>query len=210
MLVPSTLMTTRARIIEYLERSGQSTSDEIGRALNIPPANVRHHLRSLLNEGVVVAEGGLIQGRGRPARLFGLSTQVKSHNLDLLASAALQALLEDVSSTVQKTKLGEVANRIAPPREPSQANSLTVRLTQTIRRLNELNYQARWEAHREAPRIILGHCPYAAILDEHPEMCQIDALVIQNLLAAPPRQLKKLARDSRGSHYCLFRVDQRK
>jgi predicted ArsR family transcriptional regulator len=204
-------MTTRARIVEFLERNGLSTSEEIGRSLQIPLANARHHLRSLLDEGAtVVVEQAVIKGRGRPARLYGLSKQVKSHNLDVLASAALQVFLVNVPPGGYQQGLQEVANRISPPLGSTQSTNLTGRLTRTIRRLNELNYQARWEAHREAPHLILGHCPYAAILAEHPELCQIDALVIQNLLGATARQMKKLARDSRGSRYCLFNIEPAK
>jgi len=204
-------MTTRSRIVEFLERFGLSTAKEVGKSLRIPLANVRHHLRSLLVEGaVVVVEQGVIQGRGRPPRLYGLSTQVKSHNLDVLAGAALQAFLTHIPSGAYHQGLQEIANRIAPPPENRQTVTLTGRLTRTIRKLNALNYQARWEAHREAPHLILGHCPYAAILAEHPELCQVDALVIQNLLGPPARQMKKLARDSRGSRYCLFVVEPAK
>jgi predicted ArsR family transcriptional regulator len=67
-----------------------------------------------------------------------------------------------------------------------------------------MRYQARWEAHADAPRLTLGHCPYAAILPEHPELCALDAALLETLLGAPATQVAKLARDGRGGMYCLF------
>jgi predicted ArsR family transcriptional regulator len=81
---------------------------------------------------------------------------------------------------------------------------MTQRLAKAVLRLNELGYQARWEAHSEAPHVILGHCPYALILPEHPELCQMDAHLLESLLGQPARQTKKLAVDSNGKHYCQF------
>jgi predicted ArsR family transcriptional regulator len=87
--------------------------------------------------------------------------------------------------------------------DSSPAN-LTQRLGLAVQRLNEMGYQARWEAHRDAPRLFLGHCPYLAILPEHPELCQMDAHLLENLLGVPASQVKKRAQDSRGARYCLF------
>jgi predicted ArsR family transcriptional regulator len=92
-----------------------------------------------------------------------------------------------------------------PASQPaSQPASLTHRLYQAIQRLNQMGYQARWEAHSEAPRLLLGHCPYAAILSKHPELCQMDAYLLEELMGVPADQIKKLAQDSRGARYCLF------
>ena len=62
-----------------------------------------------------------------------------------------------------------------------------------------MNYQAHWEAHVENPRIMLGHCPYSAILDHHPEICQMDGYVLEALLDAPVKQVEKLSYQSKRS-----------
>jgi len=69
-----------------------------------------------------------------------------------------------------------------------------------------MNYQARWEAHVDAPHIIFGHCPYAAILPDHPEFCELDKLLLEMLSDLRIDQREKLANDTRGIKYCLFAV----
>ncbi len=84
--------------------------------------------------------------------------------------------------------------------------SLSQRLYETVRQLNQYHYQARWEAHRDAPRLILGHCPYSAVIEQHPELCQADAILLNALLHAEVHQLARLARDRQGILYCMFWV----
>jgi predicted ArsR family transcriptional regulator len=48
-----------------------------------------------------------------------------------------------------------------------------------------MNYHARWEAGAEGPRILFGHCPYAAIVGKHPELCEMDVSLVSQLTARP-------------------------
>jgi len=202
----------RKLILEHLQHKPLTTTAELSRALKMTPANVRHHLRVLIDEGAVeVAEQGRSPRRGRPTLLYVLTQQSQSHNLDGLAHALLKALLDDRSDDERSLALQKIANLLAAvedrqqaPQQGSPLGSLTNRLTQAVQHLNELGYRARWEAHSEAPRLLLGHCPYAAILPEHPELCQVDAYLLESLVGAPVTQTKKRARDSRGARYCLF------
>jgi len=72
--------------------------------------------------------------------------------------------------------------------------------------LNLKRYQARWDAHAQAPRILLHNCPYAAVLENHPELCRMDAYMIAQLLGLPVEQLARM--DIFGSHppACVFAV----
>jgi predicted ArsR family transcriptional regulator len=206
--------TSRKLILDYLEHKPLASTAELSRALKMPPASVRHHLRLLVEQGVVeVAERGISHGRGRPAPLYALARQSQSHNLDGLAHALLKTHLGERSAEGRSLALQQIAGFLAQGKErqplsqqASLLGSLSHRLYQAVQRLNELGYQARWEAHSEAPRLLLGHCPYAAILPEHPELCQMDAFLIESLLETPATQTKKRAQDSRGARYCLFLI----
>jgi predicted ArsR family transcriptional regulator len=83
---------------------------------------------------------------------------------------------------------------------------LTQRLSQAILLLNKMSYQARWEARAQAPSIIFSHCPYLAILAANPELCQLDAVLLQQLLASPVDQTARLVLDQRGLRQCIFQV----
>jgi predicted ArsR family transcriptional regulator len=200
---------TRALILDYLGTHRVAIASEISRALKVTPADIRHHLNLLKQEGLIESNG-LRQpaGRGRPARLYRLSQVKLGENLGLLASALLEEF-EHKSQTDQESQpLRRIARRMAG--ETRVRASLTQRLFQATSRLNQLNYQARWEAHTEAPQVIFAHCPYAAILENHPELCSLDSLLLEELLDTSVIQLAKLAQDARGATFCKFRVNSEK
>jgi predicted ArsR family transcriptional regulator len=54
---------------------------------------------------------------------------------------------------------------------------------------------------------MLGYCPYADILPEHPELCSLDGYFLEELLGTPVTQISKLTTDERGISSCTFRVE---
>ncbi len=198
------MSSTRQQIIAMLQTKKYLSAQEISRALQLTPANIRHHLGILEEEGVIeVVNHRKTRGRGRPIKIFTLTQQAISHNLDGLASALLEELSPNNQSNTPKIFFARIASRLAQPEIPSNP-SLTKRLFHAIQRLNDMHYQARWEAHADAPRIYLEHCPYAAILPDHPELCLLDANLLNKLLDHPVTQTSKLERDNHGMLYCLF------
>ena len=115
-------------------------------------------------------------------------------------SALADAFLTEVGSMVQMDALGK---RIAGEGVAS-GQPLMRRLASTIERLNSMHYQARWEAGAEGPRIILGHCPYRAIIADHPELCQMDAALLTELLQDEVMQTAKLEPAAGGLPFCGF------
>jgi len=203
------MSSTRQAIIEYLQRKPGATAPEISHALHTTVQNTRHHLSILIEQGVVEITGQEIsRKRGRPKILYALASQVHEHNLDGLLRALLKELLQQTPPDQSQDLLQRIARKLIVFDEPTSSN-LTRRLYRAVQRLNEMHYQARWEAHTRAPHLILGHCPYLSILSEHPELCQIDRYLLDTLLEAPTEQVEKLARDSRGAAYCMFLVKER-
>jgi len=191
---------TRTQILDYIRDHQMASAIEISRALPMTPANARHHLNVLEEEKLIEVVGTRTpKGRGRPTTLYALTHQAMDHNIDLLVDAMLKVLKAE-------DDLDEQFSRLVPhlfgKDEPSP--TLIVRLNQTIRRLDEMNYQARWEASSQGPRVILGHCPYAAILAENPELCQMDAVFLSSQLAQAVDQVAKLERGPQGIPHCIF------
>jgi predicted ArsR family transcriptional regulator len=85
----------------------------------------------------------------------------------------------------------------------------TRRLDRFAEKLNEAHYRARWEAGASGPRILLGHCPYAAIIGRHPELCRMDTALLQTVIDAPMEQLAKIDPEPGGAAYCIFAVHAR-
>ena len=195
-----TMSNTRTQILNYIRDHQMASAIEISRALPMTPANARHHLSALEEENLIEVVGRRTpKGRGRPTNLFALTHQTMDHNIDMLVDAMLKVLkseddLDDQFSRLVPHLFGE--DELSP--------NLIVRLNQTIRRLDDMNYQARWEASSEGPRVILVHCPYAAILAENPELCQMDAVFLSSRLGQPVEQVAKLERGPQGIPHCIF------
>ena len=198
--------TSRQRIIEYIQSKDVVTALEISRALHMTPANARHHLSILRDEGVVHVLGQRARsGRGRPYDLYCLWRPISLHNLDGLAGALLAEVYELENPEEQEEILERLALRLLPP-PPTERLNLTQRLSLSVQHLNRMNYQARWEAHAQGPLIILQHCPYADIVAEHPEICRMDQLLLKNLLSLPIQQLSRLEKIPSGFRQCVFKL----
>jgi len=210
------MVTSRQRLLDYITTHGAISVAETSEALNMTQANIRRHLSILQEQGriEVIAQRPPV-GRGRPALIFGLSSQSLGNNLDNLSSALLSELwrlaAENQEESLRNIGIaisGKSINKNHIAEEHKNKLHLTQRLYNTVQRLNKMCYQARWEARKQAPQIILENCPYIAILEKHPELCSIDAELLGKLLAEKVDQLSKLKKDARGLTHCRFRIRQ--
>ena len=189
-------MTTRQRILNHLKKTSTASAREIARALDLSAPNVRHHLGVLRADGRVESANVIGRGeRGRPEKRYSLSQAALGDNL----SGLLEALLTEIDTTVEWES---VARRILGAAEASQLPVAT-RLRVLIEKLNEMHYQARWEAGADGPRVLFGRCPYAAVIEEHPELCQMDVSLLGNALG---KEMRQLGRIEKGQGMCVFGV----
>jgi predicted ArsR family transcriptional regulator len=218
------MKTSRQRVLDFIRLHQYVTAAEISRVLRMTPANARHHLSVLADQGVIeVISDRPTGGKGRPAQVFALRNRTML-GLENLASAALELLEKNMPASAENSALRLLARHLAQgAREGVNHHDssteddtwrpqsiprphLTQRLYQAVSRLIELGYAARWEARVDAPRMILGNCPYARILANHTQLCQMDKFLLEAMLQAPAKQVAKLAHDSRGLPYCMFFV----
>lgn len=191
------MITARHKVLAYLNKTHTATAREISRALKIPAANVRHHLRVLASDGrLEVTSMRGREGRGRPEKVYSLPHSVLGDNLSALADA----LLAESDSVIQMEAL---AQRLAGETKIA-SQPVTKRLNLAVEKLNQMNYHAHWEAGSAGPRIIFGHCPYAAIIEKHPELCRMDEALLREWMGQPADQIFKIGQD--GSSVCVFVV----
>jgi predicted ArsR family transcriptional regulator len=210
------MKTVRERILESIRSHRAVTVEELSLAFQMTPANARHHLSALLDQGLLQVVGDRPRsGKGRPAHIFAISEQALGDNFGLLAGLLLDQLAiqagPDQLESIVRELAAQMASRMAAgviktgvPINLSE--SLTRRLYRAMEILNQHHYQARWEARPDAPRLVLGHCPYVAILKAHPELCKLDAYLIEHFAGVPVEQTAKLAKDPAGLRFCMFRV----
>ncbi len=190
-------VTARRKILIYLNKTHTGSAREIARALQMSAATVRHHLRILVSDGrlEMVAVRGR-EGRGRPEKSYSLPSAALGDNL----SALSEALLSESGSGVPMEAL---AKRLAGECNFS-SQPLAKRLNLTVERLNQMNYHARWEAGSEGPRLLFSHCPYAAIIEQHPELCQMDEAMLKEWMGQPAAQVSRAGKE--GSSVCVFMI----
>lgn len=187
------------------------TARELSERLRMTEANARHHLKILLEQGLIEVVGELPatgKRRGRPRLLYGLPRQHSSSLLGLL-QAFWQELTQRLTPEETERFLQSIAQRLAGSDwQPgaTRAGNLTPHLVTVTHKLNELHYQARWEARRDGPWIILSNCPYADLPLQDPEFCRLDFYLLQILTGTQPTQIRRLKPDSRGLPHCVFQL----
>jgi DeoR family transcriptional regulator, suf operon transcriptional repressor len=187
--------TARQKVLAHLKKNRLVSAREISRALKMSAATVRHHLRVLVSDGRLemssVRRG---EGRGRPEQMYSLPLAALGDNL----SALSEALLTEAGSGVRVEAL---AKRLAGESNFT-SQPVTKRLNLLVEKLNQMNYHARWEAGSVGPRVIFGHCPYAAIIEKHPELCRMDEAMLKELMRQSAEQVSKIGNDKSLS--CVF------
>jgi DeoR family transcriptional regulator, suf operon transcriptional repressor len=193
------MITARQKILAHLKKTRAASAREIARALNMSAPNVRHHLGILVSDGRLEVTSVHQRGeRGRPEKMYSLSQSALGDNLSVLADALLNS----------KVNLEVVGERIAQSQGlVGFANQpMSKRLFLLVEKLNEMHYQARWEAGAEGPRVIFGRCPFAKIIERHPELCKIDVSMLEMSLGRPIAQFTKAESNIHGSCPFAFRV----
>ncbi len=206
------MKTSRQRILDYVLQKRRATSSEISRVFQMTPANARYHLEILEQERLLEAVNSKENiGKGRPTRVYFPSRKLTGHNLDVLTAAMLDIIRCGVGYEQKLVSLAEsMCSRMEKPGNDedvgSSSQSMTSRLNRLANDLNNYNYMVRWEARSGCPHIIIENCPYFAIIQEFPELCQLDSLLIENHLKVPVKQIQKLIVDKSGIEVCRFLV----
>jgi predicted ArsR family transcriptional regulator len=198
--------TTRLRILEYLRKQQTASVRELSRALLMTGANIRHHLAVLESNNLIEFVSQRQEGRGRPENIYGLSHRMLGDGLGDLAGAMFTAWLLIMPDEAREEGLRSVARELGGERLPSSDISIPVRLSRSMDRLNDLHYQARWEAGVAGPHMILGRCPYSSIVTSYPDLCRMDAFLIEQQIGLPVKQMAKLQTSIKGLPYCTFQV----
>ncbi len=198
--------TARQKVLGYLKKNHLASAHEIARALHVTSANVRHHLGILAADGRVAVASERREGRGRPVKLYGLSGVLAGDNLTMLSDAILDEALKNLSAARSEALLASLAAALIDRAGLADLSTLPLakRLALAVEKLNDLHYAARWEAGAEGPRMLFGQCPYAAIIGRHPELCRMDAIVVEAVLGRDVQQTAKIRPGADAIPYCIF------
>jgi predicted ArsR family transcriptional regulator len=190
---------TREHILAYLRQNHGASSLDMSRVFGHTPANVRHHLKILEARDLVVIVGERPStGRGRPERIYALASEKGNPALTQLIKQLLNRTGNKSSFEMRK-----LAKRFFRLKEPYSGSS-SHRLAETMQIFEPFGYQPVWEATSSGPNIHLQRCPFAEIINEHPELCQLDAAGMKQILGEDVEQTEKLEADQEGLLRCTF------
>ncbi len=199
---------TREQILEHLRLHPDATAREIAAALQVTPANIRYHLRLLQEAGLVEPTLPEVPGgRGRPAYRYHLTSAAQRAHLEPLVRALLAVMrqeggLEGRFSPLAAALLGEEDL-------PFKGN-LRQRIQRLVQLLNQLGYEASWEAHHRGPLLLLRRCPFATLREAYPELCRLDHFLLEQALGRPVEQIQAAPQASPGSPaVCRYQVSLR-
>ena len=196
-------MTAQQKVLACLTKTRMASAREVARALKMSAPTVRHHLRVLVSDGrLEITSLRRREGRGRPEKVYSIPRAVLGDNLSVLSEALLmEAGLKPALSGDEVVRMEALAKRLTGESN-IKSQPVAKRLNLVVEKLNQMNYHARWEAGSQGPRVIFGHCPYAAIIEKHPELCRMDEAILSELMGQSAEQLSKIGQDK--SLVCVF------
>jgi predicted ArsR family transcriptional regulator len=177
--------TTRGRIIALLRRTPR-TVEELAQALEITDNAVRAQLATLERDDIVEQRGTQRSAR-KPSAIYALTAEgehlfpkayglVLRQLLDLLAEQMPLAVLEEL--------LRAVGRRLAAA-QPIAVADRRGRAEAAVGVLNELGGLAELEEEGDSLLICGYSCPLAAVALQRPEICQLAAALLTELVGVP-------------------------
>ena len=178
------LSTTRGRIITLLRRASRSV-DELAQALDLTHTAVRAHLAALERDGLVQQRSER-RGNRKPSSVYDLAPAAE-FLFPQSYGQLLEVLQEWMTPEEGEDLLRTVGRRMAaqwtiPPGE------LSVRLEAAVEVLNELGGLMERETGEETLCIRGYRCPFAAVVQEHPEVCHLVETLLTELVGVPVQE----------------------
>lgn len=203
----------RKHILKILKEEGGATVAELAQEIEMAPVSIRHHLDILQGDNLICVDrlkrkGGV----GRPQQIYALTSEANTLFPNDFASltANLVRQLKQVlpPSEVEHafTAIAHTMAQEAPFTGPGQ-DDFEAHLDRVIGYLNDHGYLARWERVEDGgePSYLLHkhNCPYAGVSSEHPELCQMDQQLVDELVGGQCERTQSMAGEERC---CTYRI----
>lgn len=201
---------TRGRVLVLLRRASRSV-EELAAALELTENAVRAHLATLERDGLV-QHAGQRRGTSKPAytyRLTPAANRLFPKAYERLLGQILDMLQEELPPAARDALLVTVGRRLAaaepwPATDPSlpAGEALHARAVAAAEVLNKLGGLTEVEESEGTYYICGYHCPFAEVVQTHPELCQ----AVQALLTATIGQPVEERCARRESLWCWFAI----
>ena len=201
---------TRNRVARLILANGPSTAADLATRLGLTPAGVRRHLDALLAEHLIEAREQRLyghRGRGRPAKVFALTSEGRSvfhHTYDDMAIDALRFIEEtagdEAVNAFARRRFSGLADRYGATLAAAEPADRPRLLAEA---LSDDGYAASLRApgtaDQTAQRKTSGeqlcqhHCPVQHVAEQFPQLCEAETQVFAELLGTHVQRLATIA-----------------
>ncbi len=201
------MKSTRDKIIRELRLNPRSTISSLAETVGINGISVRHHLSSLQADGLVASEEQR-HGVGRPRLVYSL-TDVGMEKFPSSYLKLTNRLIAELKQTLPKDNVDSLFIGMAERLSAKYKDDLSIlpldrQLDAVKDILSDEGFVIVWEKTKNDYLIKTLNCPYFHIGMEHPEVCNIDKVIISSLLSRP---LKVHNCILDGDNCCVYAID---
>ncbi|WP_371479098.1 helix-turn-helix transcriptional regulator [Kitasatospora sp. NBC_00315] len=214
---------TRDRVARSILDHGPSSAADLAARLGLTSAAVRRHLDGLTAGGLVESREQRVhgsRGRGRPAKVFGLTESGRDafyQAYDQLAADALRWISdavgggkagEEAVAAFARARFGKQGEKYSGALEQASADQRTEALAQalsadgyaaTVRRVPS----ATASGAPAGAQLCQHHCPVAHIAEQFPQLCEAETEFFSQLLGT---HVQRLATIAHGDGVCTTYV----
>ncbi|WP_107057042.1 helix-turn-helix transcriptional regulator [Streptomyces sp. NRRL WC-3742] len=212
---------TRDRVARSILDHGPSSAADLASRLGLTAAAVRRHLDSLAATGLVDAREQRVygsRGRGRPAKVFGLTDAGRDafyQAYDQLAADALRWIADSVGggkageeavAAFARARFGKQAEKYLETLRQAEAQERPEALAQALSADGYAATVRRVPPAAKAPagaQLCQHHCPVAHIAEQFPQLCEAETEVFSQLLGT---HVQRLATIAHGDGVCTTYV----
>lgn len=198
---------TRATVLLAIKRAGAATAAALADALHCAVNTVRHHLKELEADGVVVHDRSH-HGVGAPHHLYRLSASghalfpdrygdVLAHLLDHVVEASGR----DEPLELLRAHYAELGDRVCAEATGHPAEERGGRIA---RALDREGFMASWRPLPTGGGVLTEHnCPHRLVAERFPEVCADEAAFLARAFGA---KVERQTRIAAGCGCCTYHV----
>jgi len=194
---------TRGKIVAEL-RTGSKTVNDLAAALSLTDNAIRANLLSLERDRLV-EQAGTVKGHRKPHFAYSLTDEAR-HLFPKAYDSLFNGLVSELKNKLRATALIEVlrsaGRRMVGGRAKTAGSTLDERVDQCLSALEELGGAAKATRTDHGFVIKSESCPFADVVVEHPEVCQVAEAMVEEMVGARVRETC----DRTGMPKCCFEV----